>query len=146
MGLKQSVESLCAGIRELGIVQFFYRDSGAREDDAGLSEAVEALCEGIRELTTVEFLYGDETEGRYFVPLVVYYGSASRDDILVSGVQTFNPYEPSDRTHKTFEVNKLSEVELIDIGFEVEYEFSSYGDEYKHGVICAVDRVEVEQD
>jgi len=107
----------------------------------GLNESVESLCEGIREFKNVQFLYGDETEPRLFMPLVVYYASSSKDDILVSGVQTFNPYETWDRTHKAFEVNKISEVELIDIGFEVAYEFSSHGEAFKHGVICAVDRL-----
>ena len=88
----------------------------------------------------VEFLYDDETEARMFIPLAVYYASASKDDILLTGVQMYNYSEPSDRTHKTLEVNKISEVELIDIGFEDESDFSSHGDEYKHGVICAIDR------
>jgi len=88
----------------------------------------------------VEFVYGDETESRMFIPLAVYYGSSSRDDILLTGVQMYNYSEPSDKTHKTLEVNKISEVELIDIGFEDESDFSSHGEEFKHGVICAIDR------
>ena len=100
----------------------------------------ESLCDAIRKKKIVEMLYDDDVEYRLFAPTAVYYDSPYRDNILVDGLVIHNPAMSWERNvNRTYELNKIQKVKLIDNEFEVLYFFTSPDDKYKYGYICAVD-------
>ena len=97
------------------------------------------FCEAIKNRVLVTLQYKSDRVDRTFMPLAVY--KSKEGKAFVIGKQVTNPAKPWDNDEfRNFEILEVKQAATTATVFALNAAFSSYGDHYKHGVICAVDR------
>lgn len=98
------------------------------------------ICEAIRKRAVVRLRYKSELNWRTYDPHAVFTSSTGK--ILAVGTQTKDDSSPLKAPEpRNFEVGLIGQISITEETFKPDPRFSSFGEEYSHGVICAVDRI-----
>lgn len=98
------------------------------------------LCEAVRKRLVVRLRYKSELNWRTYEPHAVFHSPTGK--ILAVGTQTRDDSSPLNAPEpRNFEVGLIGQISITDETFNPDPRFSSFGEDYGHGVICAVDRI-----